>query len=388
MRTAETAKVRTSDSGMEYSTPSSPKNRGSSSREAHAEHDLAQHRQEVRRQRPAHSLQEDEARLIDARQHQHAQVHAERLDGKIGIVRALVRRAEDGDELPREALGQHQRRRAHHAPAEAEDKDRVEDDVEHRAEQRADHGESRAAVGPDDGVHRLPEHIDRHAERDVEKILLRIAERLVVHRAAEHSDDRVGKQQIHRREHHARRDAEHHGVGNAAPGGVRLPAAKVDAHKGAAAVADHHRQRQRHDRERKDDGVGRVSERAEVVGVRDEELVDDVIQRADQQRDDAGHGIAPHERADALGPQKLIVCVHMGSSPCKKIGVSPKNLDLRIPAARSPCELVPKKARRFRQPDLRKNATRYGDIIPKRGENCKWFLQVWEIAKSKYFVVM
>ena len=46
--------------------------------------------------------------------------------------------------------------------------------------------------------------------------------------------------------------------------------------------------------------------RAEIAGVGDEDLVNDVIQRAHQQRDDARNGVLPHQPAHALRPQELI----------------------------------------------------------------------------------
>ena len=49
---------------------------------------------------------------------------------------------------------------------------------------------------------------------------------------------------------------------------------------------------------------------AEVAGIGDEDLVNDVIQRAHQQGDDAGNGISPHELTDTLRPQKLISGIH------------------------------------------------------------------------------
>ena len=313
---------------------------------AHAEHHLPEHGQHGGGQGLAHRLQEDEAGLVHAGQHHHAQVHPEGPDGEVRVVDALVLRAEDGDQLAGEALRQHQghqahqslhrqqageqrphpvlflrthiiphngdaacrhahhdgnddleefhddahhrhgdlgilllaehrvqgpvfaqhvvdgrhgrhqadlgeeagdaqrqhpaadlplqgevpaagaddlhmkqiphrkgrryhlanhrgHRRAHHAPLAAEDENRVQDDVQHRPGQGGDHGEAGAAVGPDHRVHGLAEHIKRDAQGDVEEILLRTAEGLLVDGAAEHGDDAIGEDQIHRRQHQA-----------------------------------------------------------------------------------------------------------------------------------------------------------------------------------------
>ena len=42
---------------------------------------------------------------------------------------------------------------------------------------------------------------------------------------------------------------------------------------------------------------------AEVAGIGDEDLVNDVVKRAHQQWDDAGDGVLPHELAHTLRPQ-------------------------------------------------------------------------------------
>ena len=89
--------------------------------------------------------------------------------------------------------------RAHHAPLEDKDEDGVEDDVDDRARQRGDHGKPRAAVCTDDGVHGLAEHIKRDPQRDIEEVFLRAAEGFFIDRTAEHGNDAVRKDQIHRR---------------------------------------------------------------------------------------------------------------------------------------------------------------------------------------------
>ena len=47
----------------------------------------------------------------------------------------------------------------HHPPAEQEDKNGVQDDVDEGAKKRGDHGKFRVSIGADDGIHGLPEHI-------------------------------------------------------------------------------------------------------------------------------------------------------------------------------------------------------------------------------------
>ena len=90
--------------------------------------------------------------------------------------------------------------RTHHTPFEDKDENGVEDNVDSSACQCGDHGELGIAVGTDDGVHGLPEHIERNAQRDIEEVLLRVAEGLLIHRAAEHGDDGVCENEVYRRQ--------------------------------------------------------------------------------------------------------------------------------------------------------------------------------------------
>ena len=217
-----------------------------------------------------------------------------------------VQQIPDGERGRRHLTDHRRHGRAHHAPFEAEDENRVEDDVDDGAGQRGDHGKFRVSVCADDGVHRLPEHIERNTERDIEEIFLRTAEGFLVDRAAEHGDDAVGKDEIHDGQDEAACHGQHNGVADAALGLADFASAQRHADKSAAAVADHDGDRQRHDCQRKHDGVGGVAVRAEIAGVGDEDLVNDVIQRAHQQRDDARNGVLPHQPAHALRPQELI----------------------------------------------------------------------------------
>ena len=74
--------------------------------------------------------------------------------------------------------------------------------------------------------------------------------------------------------------------------------AQTDADEHAAAVADHRGDGQRNHRQRENDGVGRVAVGAEIIRVGDENLIDDVVQRADEQRNDARQREPAREAAD------------------------------------------------------------------------------------------
>ena len=236
----------------------------------------------------------------------------------------------------------------HHAPAADEEEDGIQKDVHHCSGQRGNHGKAGSAVGPDDGVHGLPEHIEGDAQRDVEEILLRIAEGLGIDGAAEHGQDLIGKQQVQRRQNQTAAHRQYHCVAHG-PAGILSPAlAQRDTDEGAAAVTDHDGDGQRHHSQGKDHRISGVSVGAQIAGVGDEDLIHDVVERPYQQGDDAGEGVAAHEPPDGLGLQKLCVVFHrcvlsFGVIKC----VSSGNPDLRISAARFAYGIPQNNVRRF-----------------------------------------
>lgn len=198
-------------------------------------------------------------------------------------------------------------RRAHHSPFEAENENGVQHDINSGAGQRGRHGELGASVGTDDGVQRLAEHIKRYAQGDPEEILLGLDKGLVVDPAAKSGEKRLLKGQIDDGQEHAADDAQQCGAADAPVGVLLVPGSQADADIGAAAVADHHGNGQRHHRQREHDAVGGVAVRAEVIGVGNEDLIHDVVKRRHQQRDDAGDGVFPHQR-----PQFFLFQEHVG----------------------------------------------------------------------------
>ena len=86
--------------------------------------------------------------------------------------------------------------RTRHAPFEYEDENGIEDDVNDGAGECGDHGELGVSVRADDGVHSLPEHIERDAQGDIEEVFLRVMESFFVNCAAEHSNNVVRKNEI------------------------------------------------------------------------------------------------------------------------------------------------------------------------------------------------
>ena len=199
---------------------------------------------------------------------------------------------------------------AHHAPAEAENEDGVQNDVQRRTRKGGDHGKPGAAIRADDGVHGLPKHIKGHAQRDIEEILLRVVVGLGVDRSTEHGKNGVCKNQIERGQHNAADQTYHHRIADAplCLGDFVLP--KADADEGAAAVTNHHGNGQRYHRQGEHDGVGGVAIRAKIAGVCNKDLVHDVVQRTHQQRNNARDRILLHQLADAFRAEKLIGTFH------------------------------------------------------------------------------
>lgn len=167
---------------------------------------------------------------------------------------------------------------AHHAPAEAENEERVQDYVNHSPRDRGGHGEARVAVGAYDGIHGLTEHVEGYAESYPEEVFFGEREGLVVDSAAEHGEDGVVENEVGRGHNEADDDAEDDGAADAAVGVVVCAGAEADAHEGAAAVAYHDGQCERHDGQRKGHRVGSVAVGAEVGGVGNKNLVNNVVE--------------------------------------------------------------------------------------------------------------
>ena len=82
--------------------------------------------------------------------------------------------------------------------------------------------------------------------------------------------------------------------------------------------------RKGYDRQREHDSVCGVAVRAEICGVRDEDLVDNVIERRDEQGNHAGYRIFAHEPAELFLPEKGLIVIFHGCLLCKKIkGANP-----------------------------------------------------------------
>ena len=158
----------------------------------------------------------------------------------------------------------------------------------------------------DHRVHGLPEHIERDAQRDIEKVFLCERMRFLVDGAAEQGEDGFAENEINRCQHKAADHAKHHGIADGLVGVLPGIASQRDAYERAAAVTDKHGDAKGNYGHWENDSVCRVAVGAEVACVRNKDLVNDVIERTYQQRDNTGDSVLTHELSNALRPQKLI----------------------------------------------------------------------------------
>ena len=109
-------------------------------------------------------MQEDKGRLIDAGEDDHAQVDPECLDGKVGIINALVGRAENGHKLSRQKLHDQQGDDTHCSLAGQQlGKQGLHPGIQPRAHIEAHDGDTASSHTHHDGDDNLEElHDDAH----------------------------------------------------------------------------------------------------------------------------------------------------------------------------------------------------------------------------------
>ena len=119
-------------------------------------------------------------------------------------------------------------------------------------------------------------------------------------------DDLIAEDKIDRAEKKTCRNDHDYGIADTLLCLADTLHAKTQAHKGAAAVTDHDRDRKGNNCQGEHDRVGRVTVGAKISRICDEDLIHDVVQCSDEQGDDAGDGVFAHECSDLLLPEKLI----------------------------------------------------------------------------------
>ena len=206
---------------------------------------------------------------------------------------------------------------AHHAPPKTENENWVKDDIGDCANNRGDHRKARTAIRTDDRIDRLSEHIKRNAKRDPEKVFLCISEGSVIDPPAKQCQDRVHENQVNRGEHNTADDAEQHRIANAFVRVFFPVRAKAKADKSTAAIADHDGHGKRQHGQRENNRIGSVAVGAQIVCIGDKDLIHDIIQRSDQQRNHTRDCIPAHQPADFLCFQKGIESLFHCASSCQ-----------------------------------------------------------------------
>ena len=199
----------------------------------------------------------------------------------------------------------------HHAPLENEDEDRIKNNIEYRARQGGCHGKAGTSVRTDDRIQRLPEHVERDAQRNVKEILFGMFKSFCIYSPAEHGDDLVAEKQVKQRQDQTADDDHQDRITDTPFRPLRLFHTQAQTHKGTASVPDHDCDRQSDHCEWEDHRVGCVSVRSQISGIGNKDLVYDVIEGPDQQGYDAGDRVLSHQSAYRLLSKKMIcVCFH------------------------------------------------------------------------------
>lgn len=168
------------------------------------------------------------------------------------------------------------------------------------------HGKFRTAIGADDRVHCLPEHVKGNSQGDIKEVFFGMTEGFVINPTAKHGQDRLLEEPIDSGKQYAGRQAENNGIANAAVSVFFFICTQADTYKGTAAVTNQHSHSQCYHSQRKDHGVGCIAVGAQIGSVSNKNLIDDVIQCSHQQGNNTGDSIFPHKFSDWFRFQKRI----------------------------------------------------------------------------------
>ena len=136
---------------------------------------------------------------------------------------------------------------------------------------------------------------------------------------AEHCNDLIAENQINRAQHQTADNGHYNGVSDTLFGGIRLFSSETQADKSTAAVTDHHCNSQCDDCQGKHNGICGVPIRTKVSGIRDEDLVNDIVESPDKKGNNTGNRIFSHQLADMPFPKEMIwFFFHCKIHPFKK----------------------------------------------------------------------
>ena len=218
-----------------------------------------------------------------------------------------------------EALGLHEMEHRHHGrrghrdgggpcrtgypPPQHHDKQRVEEDVQHRAARHNPHALGRVAAGADKAREVEGDGGQEHARQHNLHILTRIADS--VERGAEQLQDAVHEQIAARDKQDAEEKSQQHTVAQNLLGPAHILAAQHDAH--AARRADAHQRAKRVDdvHYRHRDGQAGNGQRTHILPK--EHTVDNIVYRRHHLRYHRRQRILPQQAADRLRFQFVYV---------------------------------------------------------------------------------
>ena len=81
---------------------------------------------------------------------------------------------------------------------------------------------------------------------------------------------------------------------------------ETDAHKSATPITDHDSDRKCYNGQWEHDRIGSITVRAQIAGICNEDLINNIVKSTDQKRNDTGNCVLLHQLADLFSPQILI----------------------------------------------------------------------------------
>lgn len=194
--------------------------------------------------------------------------------------------------------------RAGHSPVEAENKDRVQDDIYDGPGQHGGHRPGGTAVGPDHRVHHVHQHIGWEKGKDDVEILHRHPDGIF--RRAEQSENLLLQREKDSHQDEADQEGDRDAAADTGGGVFRVLLSLTDVQIGGTAVTKAPGKCLSDNEDGEHHAGGGISQSTHLA-VSDKDLIHDVIERADQKGEDAGDGELQHQFRDLLLSQ--IVCL-------------------------------------------------------------------------------
>ena len=232
----------------------------------------------------------------------HVDAHILRLEAQA----RLFTHQEADDPHAGNALRNHRRqRRATNAHVQAENENRVEHDVAHRADEHGHHARRREALRGDERIHAERQLHKQRAEGVDVQIIVRVFNRVFAR--AEGQQKFVTEQQQHRRQRQRNRDLQRKAAAQQLFGRVVIAAPHRDGSPRRAAGGDQRRERRHDHNDRHAHAHASQREAADARDVTDVDAIHDVVEHIDQLGDDRRNGQPHQQPADRLRAQKRLI---------------------------------------------------------------------------------